>query len=91
MTTAGTSSTLSAPQSFALRSDVSMPATLFATTSGSALESGYFQWSAFITEWISRPVFAEASLISAATAGSVIVPISMPSKPTSFAIWKRSR
>ena len=25
------------------------------TTSGSALESGYFQWSAFITEWIVRP------------------------------------
>ncbi len=68
-----------------------MPATLFVTTSGSALESGYFQWSAFITEWIMSPVFAAASLISSATLGSAIVPISMPSKPTSSAIWKRSR
>ena len=68
-----------------------MPATLFATTSGSALESGYFQWSAFITEWMMSPVFAAASLISSASSVSAIVPISMPSKPTSCAIWKRCR
>jgi len=68
-----------------------MPATLFATTEGSALESGYFQWSAFMTEWITRPAFAAASLIWAASVGSAIVPISTPSKPTSFAIWKRCR
>ena len=61
-----------------------MPRTLFVTTSGSALESGERQCSAFITEWIRRPVAAEASLISAATGASVIVPISIPSKPASM-------
>ena len=44
--------------------DASIPATLRDTASGSALESGYFQWSAFMTEWMVSPVFAEASRIS---------------------------
>src|SRR5262249_4741696 len=67
-TTAGTSSTLFAPQSAALRSEVSMPATLLSTTVGSGLESGYFQSSAFITEWILSPVFSAAALACSATA-----------------------
>jgi hypothetical protein len=49
-TTAGTSSTTSAPQSAALRSEVSMPATLCATVAGSALDNGKRQWSMFMTE-----------------------------------------
>ena len=40
LTTAGTSSTVSAPHSFALRSEVSIPATLLFTTTASELESG---------------------------------------------------
>jgi len=91
LTTAGTSNTASAPQSLAFRRDVSIPATLLLTTSGSALDSGKRQWSAFITEWIFRPVFAEASLISAATAASAMVPTSMPWNPTSSANWNLSR
>ena len=49
-TTAGTSSTTSAPHRAALRSEVSMPATLRATVAASLLDSGKRQWSAFITE-----------------------------------------
>ena len=49
-TTAGTSSTVSAPHSAALRSEVSMPATLLLTAVRSLLDSGNRQWSAFITE-----------------------------------------
>ena len=49
-TTAGTSSTVSAPHSLAFLIDVSMPATHFFTTSGSLLDSGNRQWSEFMTE-----------------------------------------
>src|SRR6266850_832774 len=73
LTTAGTRSTVSAPQSFALRSDVSIPATLLLTTSGSALESGKFQWSMFITEWTRSPDWADALRTSSAWAGSAMV------------------
>jgi hypothetical protein len=91
LTTAGTSSTVSAPQSFALRSDVSIPATLLSTTARSSLESGEFQCSWFITEWMRRPERAEASLISSASLASATVRISMPAKPASSASLKRSR
>jgi hypothetical protein len=74
-----------------LRSDASIPATPLPTTSASSLDSGYFQCAEFMTEWITSPVRAAASLISAASPASVTVCISMPAKPASTAIWKRSR
>src|SRR6266436_8311827 len=50
LTTAGTSKTASDPQSLALCRDVRIPVILFSTTVASLDESGYFQWSMFITE-----------------------------------------
>jgi hypothetical protein len=38
-----------------------MPATLLATTAGSALEIGERQCSMFITEWMAMPVAADAA------------------------------
>ena len=67
-----------------------MPSTLRRTTSGSGLLIGYFQWSMFMTEWISRPVSSDARATVSASARSVMVCISMPSKPTAFASAKRS-
>ncbi len=62
-TTPGTSSTVSAPQSLALRSEISMRSTLFLTSSGFGLDSGHSQCPMFITEWMRMPAFIEASLI----------------------------
>ena len=72
-TTAGTSRTVSAPQSLALRMLVSMPARHLATTSGSGEERGNFQWSEFMTEWMGTLARSEAFLISSATFGSETV------------------
>ena len=89
-TTAGTSSTVPAPHAFALRSEVSMPATLLATTAGSALEIGERQCSMFITEWMAMPLAADAARAASTSAASVSVCISIASKPAVFAAAKRS-
>src|SRR6266436_512362 len=89
-TTAGTSSTTSEPQSLALCSDVRIPARLFSTTAGSLDDSGYFQWSMFITESIRMFAPSAAFLISSALCSSGVVGACITSKPTSRAIFMRS-
>ena len=77
-------------QSAAFINDVFMPATLLRTTSGSGLDSGYRQWSEFMTEWMTRPVDCDALAMASASVWSVTVCISMPSKPTARASANRS-
>src|SRR5690606_15026425 len=89
-TTAGTRSTTPAFHAAAFMSEVFMPATLFFTTSGSALDSGNCQCALFITEWITRPVSDEALAMASTSAWSSTVCISMPSNPTAFASANRS-
>ena len=89
-TTAGTSSTTPAFHNAAFINDVFMPATLLRTTSGSGLDSGYCQWSEFMTEWMTRPVDSDALAIASASVWSVTVCISIPSKPTALANANRS-
>src|SRR5207244_2594765 len=79
----GTSSTASAPQSLALWREVRMPARLLSTTAGSLEESGYFQWSMFITESIRMEAASVAFLISSAICSSGVVGAWTTSKPTS--------
>ena len=57
-------------QSAAFINDVFMPATLLRTTSGSGLDSGYRQWSEFMTEWMTRPVDSDALAMASASAWS---------------------
>jgi hypothetical protein len=90
LTTAGTSSTVSAPQSLALRRLVRMPSMLFSTTAGSADESGLRQCSEFITECMGSCVLRDAASTSSAAAASGMVGHSIASNPASRAIWKRS-
>src|SRR6266446_5119367 len=89
-TTAGTSSTASDPQSLALCRDVRIPARLFSTTEASLDDSGYFQWSMFITESMRTFAASAAFLIATALRSSGVVGACTTSKPTSRTILKRS-
>src|SRR5260370_20075750 len=89
-TTAGTSSTMSAPQSLALWREVRFPAWLFSTTAGSPEDNGYFQWSIFMTESMRTLAASAALFISSAFCPSGSVGDCTTSKPTSRAILKRS-
>src|SRR6266478_5576620 len=70
-TTAGTSSTASDPQSLALCRDVRIPARLFSTAVASLDESGYFQWSMFITESMRTFALSTAFLMGRGAGGGV--------------------
>src|SRR5207302_7210793 len=74
----------------ALCRDVRMPVRLFSTTAESLEESGYFQWSIFMTESIRMEAASAAFLISSAACSSGVVGACTTSKPTSRTILKRS-
>ena len=67
-----------------------MPARDFSTTAGSLDDSGYCQWSMFMTESTRSPEDSAAFLISSALCSSGVVGACTTSKPTSRASLKRS-
>src|SRR6266481_162702 len=88
--TAGTSRTTSDPQSLALCMEVRMPAKLFSTTAGSPDDSGYFQWSMFMTESMRICAASAAFLSSSALCSSGSVGACRTSNPISRASLSRS-
>src|SRR6266481_1196863 len=89
-TTAGTSRTTSEPQSLAFCREVRMPAKLFSTTVGSLDDSGYFQWSMFMTESMRISAASAAFLSSSALCSSGSVGACSTSNPISRASLSRS-
>src|SRR6266852_3663418 len=88
--TAGTSRTTSEPQSLAFCREVRMPAKLFSTTVGSLDDSGYLQWSMFITESMRICAASAAFLSSSALCSSGSVGACTSSNPISRASLSRS-